>query len=169
VVQLNIKHSESLKPFVFLSGAFTLFIFLISFAIFYTTENFSSICGCQTPLWLIIVSISSLGLFTGILTYHILSNNFIKEKKELKGNLLKILDVLDSEDRAVLKTLIKNNGEMNQSALAKSTGLDKVKMSRVISKMEQNLIIRKERNGMTNKIILSKEISILFLENDGFN
>lgn len=155
--------SKSIKPIILIFGILTFFIFIVSFSVFYTTENFSTTCGCKLPPWVIIVIISSLGLFVGIATYYILSNNYLKEKKEIKGDLIKILDILDEEDKTILKRIIENNGEINQSYLTKSLNLDKVKVSRIISKMEEKNILKKEKNGMTNKLILEDNLKKLFL------
>jgi predicted transcriptional regulator len=154
--------NNKLKPIILIFGILTFFIFILSFTVFYTTENFSTTCGCSLPPWVIIVAMSSLGLFVGLITYYILSVNFIKEKKAIEHNLNKFLDILQEEDKKILQEIIRNKGEINQSTLSKKVGLDKVKMSRVISKLEKKKIIRKEKNGMTNKIILDKELIELF-------
>jgi hypothetical protein len=156
------NNKSKFRPLALIFGILTLFIFIISFTVFYTTENFSNVCGCNLPLWVIIVAMSSLGLFVGLMSYYIISNSFYKEKKELKNSLIKFLDIFESEDKKILKTIIENNGEITQSSLTNKVGLDKVKISRIISKMESKKIIKKEKVGMTNKIKLSKELIDLF-------
>jgi len=155
--------NKGIKPLILIFTILTFFIFIISFLVFYTTENFSPTCGCKLPPWVIIIIVSSLGLFVGLATYYIISNNYLKEKKETEKNLIKILDILDEEDKIILKKIIENKGEINQSSLTKSLNLDKVKVSRIISKMEQKSIIKKEKNGMTNKLILEDNLKKLFL------
>ncbi len=153
-----------MKPLILIFGILTFFIFAISFTVFYTTENFSSACGCILPPWVMIVSLSSLGLFVGSITYYLISNNYLKEKKEIEKNLIKFLDILDVEDKTILKKIIYNGGEINQSSLSKSLNIDKVKMSRIVSKMEEKNILKKEKNGMTNKLILETNLKKLFIE-----
>jgi len=155
--------SKKIKPIILTFGILTFFIFVISFGVFYTTENFSTTCGCKLPLWVIIVTISSLGLFVGIATYYILSTSYLKEKKGIEKDLIKVLDILDEGDKIVLKKIIENGGEINQSSLTKAINLDKVKVSRIISKMEEKNILKKEKNGMTNKLILEDSLKKLFL------
>ncbi len=152
------------RPVILIFGIITFFIFIISFAVFYTTENFSSTCGCKLPLWVIIVSLSSLGLFVGLATYYILSNSFIKEKKEIEDNLLKFLDILDENNKKVLMCLIENKGELSQSKLTKILESNKVKISRIVARMEEKGIVKKEKNGMTNKLILNDELKELFVK-----
>lgn len=158
------ENKNNIRPIILIFGIIALFIFVVSFVTFYTTENFSSACGCQLPPWIIIVSVSSLGLFVGLVTYYLISKNFLKEKKEIEENLFKFLDLLEKEDRDVLKIIIKNNGKIGQSSLAKTLDVDKVKMSRIISRMEDKKMLKKEKHGMTNKIVLKEELRELFLE-----
>ena len=107
---------------------------------------------------------SSLGLFVGSATYYILSTNYLKEKKEIEKDLIKILDILDEEDKIVLKKIIENKGEISQNSLTKSLNLDKVKVSRIISKMEEKNILKKEKSGITNKLYLEESIKKLFFK-----
>ncbi len=156
--------NKSIKPVILIFGILTFFISVISFTVFYTTENFSSVCGCSLPPWVIIVSMSSLGLFVGLSTYYVISNNYLKEKKELEKNLIKFLDILEIENKDILKKIIDNGGEINQNSLSKSLNINKVKMSRIVSKMEQKGILRKVKNGMTNKLILEPNLKKLFIK-----
>jgi len=154
--------NKKIKPFILILGILTFFIFIISFAVFYTTENFSVACGCKLSPWVIIVSISSLGLFVGFSMYYLLSINFLREKKEIKHNMIKFLDLLEKEDKKILKYFIENSGEIVQSSLSKKFEFDKVKISRIISKFENKGIIKKEKQGMTNKLILDEDLRNLF-------
>jgi hypothetical protein len=153
---------KKIKPLILIFIILTFFIFVISFIVFYTTENFSTSCGCILPPWVIIVSTSSLGLFVGLITYYILSINFIKEKKTIEQNLNKFLDILEEADKKILQEIIKNKGEINQSSLSKKIGIGKVRLSRVLSRLENKKIIKKEKNGMTNRIILAEGLKELF-------
>jgi uncharacterized membrane protein len=155
---------KKIKPLILIFGIIAFFVFTVSFAVFYTTENFSAACGCNLPPWVMIVSLSSLGLFVGLITYYILSVNFIKEKKDIEKNVLKVLDLLEKDERKVIKHFIENQGETTQSSISKSLDFDKVKNSRIISKLEAKGIIEKEKQGMTNKLILNQELKNLFIK-----
>ncbi|MEM4625244.1 MAG: hypothetical protein QXJ28_00545 [Candidatus Pacearchaeota archaeon] len=152
------ERKDFFKRNLLVFGIITLFIFIISFSVFYTTENFSSTCGCKLPLWVILVSLSSLGLFVGITTYSIISKNFSKEKEKINDGLNKLLKLIDEDERRIIEILIKNRGEMTQSLISKESGFDKVKISRIISKMIKKEIVEKQKYGMTNKIVLNKDI-----------
>ena len=88
----------------------------------------------------------------------------IKEKKEIEDNLLKFLDILDENNKKVLMCLIENKGELSQSKLTKILESNKVKISRIVARMEEKGIIKKEKNGMTNKIIHNDELKELFVK-----
>jgi dipeptide/tripeptide permease len=154
---------KTIKPLIFIFGMLTLFIFIISFTVFYTTENFSSSCGCTLPPWVVVVSMSSLGLFVGLATYYIIMTYYLEKEKKFKKNVIRFLDFLKEEDKNVLSKIIEADGEINQSSLSKKLGFDKVKTSRIISILESKEIIKKEKKGMTNRIILKDEIRELFI------
>ena len=88
----------------------------------------------------------------------------MKEKKEIEVNLLKFLNILDEDNKKVLMCLIENKGELSQSELTKILESNKVKISRIVAKMEEKGIIKKEKNGMTNKLFLNEEIKDLFVK-----
>lgn len=60
---------------------------------------------------------------------------------------------LDKEERNIYEILKKNNG-IYQSDLIKETGLTKVRITRVLDKLESKGIIERRRRGMTNAIFL---------------
>ena len=156
------KHEKILQSLILVFIFIAFSVFAVSFTIFYTTENFSSACGCNLPIWVILISLFSLGLFTGLVMYFFLSSKFLKEKTKIEKNFVKIFDFLEEDDAKILKKLIEHKGELAQSKLTKLLGLSKVKLSRIISRMEAKGVIRKEKCGMTNKIIINKDLADLF-------
>jgi len=156
--------NNNLKPIILIFGILTFFIFVVSFSVFYATEHFTASCGCRVPSWVIIVAMASLGLFVGLITYYILSTNYLKKRERIEKDLIKILDLLDNEDNIVLKKIIESGGEINQSSLTRALNLDKVRVSRIVSRMEEKNILKKEKNGMTNKLILDDSLKRLFLK-----
>lgn len=67
-------------------------------------------------------------------------------------------DMLLPEEIKVVKTLEENNGSMTQNELVYATGFSKVKIHRIIKKLELKKIISKYDYGMTNKIKLEKRL-----------
>lgn len=60
---------------------------------------------------------------------------------------------LDSEEKQIYE-ILKSNGSVYQSDLIKETGLSKVKISRVLDKLESKGIVDRKRRGMTNIVVL---------------
>jgi uncharacterized membrane protein len=79
-----------------------------------------------------------------------------KEIKSAKEKITSLL--LMPEERAVIDELKRAKGSITQSQLVKNTGLSKVKMHRVVNRLVAKGIIRKYPYGLTNKIVLEKEI-----------
>lgn len=77
-----------------------------------------------------------------------------KETKEIKR------DVIDSmimpDEKIVITELQKNNGALTQSELVRNTGLSKVKVHRIVKRLESLGIVKKYPYGVTNKIKLEK-------------
>lgn len=61
---------------------------------------------------------------------------------------------LDDDERVLYELLVRNSGMMYQSRLAKEAGFSKVKTTRVLDKMEQKKMLKRERRGMTNRVVL---------------
>jgi uncharacterized membrane protein len=87
---------------------------------------------------------------------------FIKEKK-LPAETKKVLteeekkhklEHLDEEEKKVMGLLIQNQGSMYQSDVLKETQLSKVKVTRILDKLEGKQLLERKRRGMTNIVIL---------------
>jgi len=65
-----------------------------------------------------------------------------------------VMEKLDSEEKAVYDALKGGSGSAYQSDLIKTTGYSKVKMTRVLDKMESKGIIERKRRGMTNIVVV---------------
>jgi hypothetical protein len=84
----------------------------------------------------------------------------LTREKELKHTKEKLTDLLLLPDeKIVIQELRKSSGEMTQSQLVIKTGLSKVKVHRVVKSLTLKGIIKKYEYGLTNKIILEKEIT----------
>jgi len=62
------------------------------------------------------------------------------------------------DEKIVIKELERSNGEMTQSDLVRRTKLSKVKVHRIIKRLESLGIISKYPYGITNKIKLEKSL-----------
>lgn len=77
-----------------------------------------------------------------------------KERKELKKEVIDSMVMPD--EKIVIEELEKNNGALTQSELVGNTGLSKVKVHRIIKRLESLGIVKKYPYGVTNKIKLEK-------------
>jgi uncharacterized membrane protein len=78
-------------------------------------------------------------------TIEIHNQETIKEPKETPN--------LDEEEQNIINLLNKNEGSIYQSDIIKETNLSKVKVSRLLDKLEGKGLIERKRRGMTNIVI----------------
>lgn len=110
------------------------------------------------PETLLLSPFSLLQLFTGIasLIAGLSIWNLIRER-EIKSAKKMILDVfLFPEEKDVMNKLEKSGGALTQSEIVRTTGLSRVKVHRIVKKLEQKKLVIKQQYGMTNKIVLKK-------------
>lgn len=69
-----------------------------------------------------------------------------KKKISLKG--------LDKDEKKVIKRLQEENGAIFQAALKEEMEIGKVKMTRMIDKLEAKQLVERKRRGMNNIIVL---------------
>ncbi|MBI2559230.1 MarR family transcriptional regulator [Candidatus Woesearchaeota archaeon] len=77
-----------------------------------------------------------------------------KETKELKRDVIE--SMVTPDEKIVITELENNNGALTQSELVKNTGLSKVKVHRIVKRLESLGIIKKYPYGLTNKIKLER-------------
>jgi uncharacterized membrane protein len=137
------------------------FIFLVSITTLYVQMQIAEKGFCPIPLPLLVPVFASLGVFIGSLTYYL---TFIKieESREKRSEIVSsMLEILQSDEKEVIKMLVENKGEILQSKLSRSLG--KVKAFRVVESLMRRGVVVKEPYGKTNKIKLNEKFkNILF-------
>ncbi|MFH0869828.1 MAG: hypothetical protein V1866_02115 [archaeon] len=78
----------------------------------------------------------------------------LEPKKFTKENYENIMKALSPDEKMVLEKVIESEGTVFQSALIEKTGLTKVKITRILDRLEGKDIVERKRRGMTNVIIL---------------
>ena len=78
----------------------------------------------------------------------------IKPHEITKDNYDKILGKLNSDEKSVLEKVIDAKGTIFQSELVDKTEFNKVKVTRILDKLEGMGVIERKRRGMTNVVIL---------------
>lgn len=76
-----------------------------------------------------------------------IENIRLKEKE-------KNLKLLNSEERKIYQTIIDAEGTIFQSELVDKSGFDKVKVTRILDRLEGKQLIERKRRGMSNIVIL---------------
>jgi uncharacterized membrane protein len=107
--------------------------------------------------FLVIVGISIAYLMKDeqkIVHHHTTIHKGKEDRKELtKEEKEKKLEQLDDEERKVMNIILRENGSVYQSDVIKETNLTKVKVSRILDKLEGRGLIERKRRGMSNIII----------------
>jgi len=113
-----------------------------------------SVCPFITPPWqgIFMLGASAFIALMGFLVYR-------KPFTEAKGKpdierARKALGKLDGDEKAVYGMLLDENGMIFQSKLIEKTGFSKVKMSRVLDRLENKGMVERKRRGMTNVVVL---------------
>jgi hypothetical protein len=71
-----------------------------------------------------------------------------------KENYKKIMSSLNSDERRVFEKIIEAQGTIFQSDLTDKTNFAKVKITRILDKLEGRGLIERKRRGMANVVIL---------------
>ena len=79
-----------------------------------------------------------------------------REATEIKKEIIDTM--VTPGEKVVIKQLEQNNGELAQSDIVRKTGLTKVKVHRIIKRLESLGIVKKYPYGLTNKIRLEKRL-----------
>ena len=79
---------------------------------------------------------------------------FSREKKEIKEENKEILKKLNEDEKFVLEKIKEAEGSIFQSTLVEQTEFNKVKITRILDRLEGLKIIERKRRGMTNVVIL---------------
>ena len=74
----------------------------------------------------------------------------IKRKDLSTEAYRKELDSMEMNERRVFEKLIDEKGDMLQASLIRHTGFSKVKMTRILDRLERKDLIERKRRGMTN-------------------
>lgn len=81
-------------------------------------------------------------------------NRQIEHKEITKEDYRDILRNLSEDERLILEKVIESNGTIFQSDLVDNAGFTKVKVTRILDRLEGSGFIERKRRGMTNVVIL---------------
>ena len=78
----------------------------------------------------------------------------MEPKRITMSNYKKVMNGLDKDEKTVFGKIIESQGTILQSELVKKTKFGKVKVTRILDKLEGRGLIERRRRGMSNVIIL---------------
>jgi hypothetical protein len=122
-----------------------------------TIVNTSCSHGTTCPMWGTIHFQTNIGI--GIFVFVVLIGLYFiifGDRKE-KAALVKQKGIpkdLKGEEKKVYSAVVDAEGTIFQSDLAEKTGFNKVKVTRILDKLEGRQMIERKRRGMTNVVIL---------------
>lgn len=111
--------------------------------------------GPSCPMWgsisfhtnlSLILFVIILGL--GIFLFFFKEKETVKEKREIDTSKL------DEEEKEIIDLLLKEDGSLFQSNIVDKTNYSKVKVTRILDKLEGKQLIERKRRGMTNVVLL---------------
>lgn len=121
-------------------------------------------CRIRNEVTISLILSSLFGVFIGSLTYYFISEKYERKIGRIHKDVGATFRFLDREQKLIIESIIKYKGLITQSNIVKNTGLSRVKISRCLKQLEEKNIICKSKEGMTNKVILSKDLKELFLD-----
>lgn len=139
------------------------FIFAVSFSTLYAQTHIveGTACSCTLPIPVLIPTFSSLGILIGSFVYYAMFPKLMDSEKKLAEDAQVILDMLQIDEKNIIKKIIENKGEITQSKLSSLFG--KVKTFRVVENLKKRGIITKESYGKTNKIKLNEKFNKILI------
>ncbi|MCW1296748.1 MAG: MarR family transcriptional regulator [Candidatus Parvarchaeota archaeon] len=122
------------------------------------TINFQT--NVSLGIMVFIVTIALYLIFFGkeekIITKTKIIKPYIEPKKITKKYYQKILSKLSDDEKLVFDKIIESEGTIFQSDLVDKTKFTKVKITRILDKLEGKGLIERKRRGMTNVVILKQ-------------
>jgi len=158
------KQDNPLKDVFLLLGILTGFIFTVTFSSLYVSDAIknNNACGCVIPIPIMIIILSSLGLFIGSLAYYFLVSRYAKEKKTINKDIKLTLNFLEPNEKILIRELIKNKKGVKQAELEKLTGFHRVKVHRLLDKLVKKGVIEKKAIGKIKIIELDPHLKEIF-------
>jgi GTP-sensing pleiotropic transcriptional regulator CodY len=150
----------------FIIGIIAGFSATIFFTVTYLNEKLlcDASCRVQNEISLILVLLSLFGMFIGSLTYYFISEKYERKITKIHKDINLTLKFLDNYEKTIIKFILENKGETTQSKIVKNTGFSRVRIFRVLKKLEDKGIIIKEPYGMSNIIKLDKDLKEVLIE-----
>jgi len=120
----------------------------------------------RIPFYYLIPMFAFFGIGIGALLYWIFAENIERKERIIEQNTDIILQLLDPDERKVVKKCIEYDGKVQQVEISYMEGFSKVKAHRVIENLVQKGIIVKETLGKMRLLHLNKDLLMMFRKKD---
>jgi hypothetical protein len=111
-----------------------------------------------TPFYFFIPIFGFFGIVIGALVYYIMNGDVERKEKILIQNTSVIMQLLEPQERKVIKKIVENQGKIQQVEITYMEGFTKVKAHRIIESLVQKGIIEKEKLGKMRQLHLNKDL-----------
>ena len=142
-------------------------IFSITFSFTYAldkvNENVCSMDGCPMSVTIHAQKMVNYALMGLLVVVGIFVAFFMKDESTKNESVSRTLseeekkeklEHLDEEEKQVINLVLAQQGSIYQSDIISQSGLTKVKVSRIIDKLEGRGLVERKRRGMTNIVLL---------------
>ena len=139
------EKKKILRNLLLVAAIIFFFVFIVAFSVYYISDAINSgSTGSPVPIPLIAVLLSSLGFFVGTLIYYILTTRFSETEAKINENVFETLAFLPPDERKIIKAVIKQ--PTTQANLARTTRMTRVKTHRVVQRLIERDVLKKDKN-----------------------
>ncbi|HIH24451.1 TPA: hypothetical protein HA251_05435 [Candidatus Woesearchaeota archaeon] len=110
-----------------------------------------------TPFYYFIPIFAFFGVAVGALMYYLLAAEMERKDETIKHNAETIFKLLDQKERAVMRFMVENGGNVQQYEISHLQGFTKVKAHRVVQSLVEKGVIRKDAMGKMRRLRLESE------------
>jgi len=148
---------------IFVISAFLFVVFAISS--YYSAQRRGELMQISCPVgthaftvYDLIPLIAMASLVIGAGVYYLMAGRIEGKDRSVKRNTDIILRFLGDDERKVVGRLLGSNGRISQSEITRTEGVSKVKAHRIVKRLASRGIVRTEKQGNTNMVILAREV-----------
>ncbi len=142
--------------------SFSLFFAVLNFLSLYVERNYTATCPSALPLTVVVNILIAGSILSGAFVTLFFINKSSHKRREVHKDTMLTLNFLDAEEKNIIKLIIDSKGVITQSKLVKLSGINKVKVTRILHKLELKGVIVKKPYGNTNKVELVQGLKELF-------
>lgn len=106
--------------------------------------------------FMVVIALS--GMLVGAAAYYLMSEQVERTQVASRKNVEILLKFLSQDESKVVKKLLNKQGNAMQYELSRLEGLTRLKVHRILSKLERQGIVHIEKIGKVNSVTLAKEI-----------